>query len=498
MSAALTRRAAIGAVAGFPAILRPQSVRNRPNFLFLITDDQRHDAMSCAGNRVLKTPNMDRLASSGMRFSEAFVTNPLCSPSRANIVTGMYSFANGVTTNGDGRSNETGGSHFFKPGVPGYPLMLRQAGYYTAMAGKWHVATTPEGMDQYCILPGQGVYHDPVMVANGARVQLRGYVDDLIADQTMETLRSRPKDKPFSLWCGFKAPHRAWFPAQRFNKVFEDIEIPEPPEFNTGLEDRPAAVRDSDLQIASMPDFFERGVNRNLPRETRKKLNYQLFLKNYYRTILGVDENVGRLLDFLDQQGLAENTFVVFTSDNGFFTGEYGMFDKRLMYEPSIRVPMLVRYPAGGISGGRVDRDHMVINNDVAHTFLDYGGVLRPERMRNHGESWRPLLEGRSTPWRESWLYNYFEYPGPHCTGIARGVRTRTHKLIHYVQEPQGWELFDLAADPMEKRTLYQSPQHQPVARQLKAELERLRDLVGDDRRQDGKPAPPCGNRMPA
>jgi len=460
----------------------------RPNVLFVMTDDQRHDAMSCAGNLILRTPNMDRLAREGTRFTEAFVTNSLCSPSRATIVTGLYSHAHGVTTNG-------GKTHRLRPDQVTFPGLLQKAGYYTALTGKWHIASPPTGFDHWCILPGQGLYHDPAMIANGGRIQMRGYVDDVITDQALETLKSRPKDKPFCLLCQFKAPHRSWEPPARHARTYEDVTIPEPATFQMSLEDRPPAIRDSDIQIADMPDFREQGVPARLPRERRKRLNYQAFLKNYYRVLLAVDENLGRLLDFLDQQGLAENTLVIYTSDNGFFTGEYGLFDKRMMYEPSIRVPMLARYPAG-FGGGRVDREHMVLNNDVAHTVLDYCGIERPAFMRNHGESWRPILEGRRAAWREEWMYEYFEHPAVTCTGKMRGVRTKRWKYIHYIQEPQGHELFDLENDPEERRNLYGEAAHQGVAQEMKARLERLRTLLADDRSEDGKPAEPCERRM--
>lgn len=482
------RRNALCTLAGFPAILKAQN--RRPNVLFIMTDDQRWDAMSCAGNRILKTPNMDRLAAGGMRFAHAFATNPLCSPSRGTILTGLYSHAHGVTTNG-------GRGHYFRGDVVTYPMIQQRAGYYTAMVGKWHIASMPAGFDHWCILPGQGLYHDPAMIANGGRVQMRGYVDDVIADQAIITLQNRPREKPFSLICNFKAPHRDWRPAQRFDKVFEDITIPEPPEFNTGLEDRPEGIRNTDMQIADMPDFFARGVDRNLPRAERKKRNYQMFLKNYYRTLLGVDENLGRILDYLDKEGLAENTLVIYTGDNGFFLGEYGMFDKRLMYEPSIRVPMLVRYPAA-VKAGQVDHEHMVLNNDVAHTIMDYCGLKLPPMTRNHGMSWRPLLEGRAATWRDDWLYENMEYPGPHCAPKARGIRTKEWKLIYYLQQPQAWEMFHLPSDPMEKKNLASSPEHRAQFERLKQRLEALRNETGDERGEDGTPTPECGNRMAA
>ena len=460
----------------------------RPNILFVMTDDQRWDAMSCAGNRILRTPNMDRLAQEGVRFSEAFVTNALCSPSRGSIVSGLYSHAHGVTTN-------AGASHYFRPGIETFPMLLQRAGYFTALVGKWHIATTPAGFDHWCILPGQGVYRDPVMIANGGRVQFRGHVEDVVGDQALETLRGRPKDKPFCLLYQFKAPHREWTPAERFAKMYDDISIPEPSTFNTELSDRPFAIRNSDLQIADMPDFRERGVPASLPREERKRLNYQVFLKNYYRVLLGVDENLGRVLDFLDKQGLAENTLVVYTGDNGFFLGEYGMFDKRLMYEPSIRVPMLVRYPAA-VKPGQVDSEHMVVNNDVFHTICDYAGVARPPATENHGMSWRPILEGRPARWRESWLYEYFEYPGPHCVSQIRGVRTSRWKLIDYIQQPREQEMFDLSNDPEERKNLAKDPAHRQQLTQLTNELERLRTLTRDDRSADNTPTGECGGRM--
>jgi arylsulfatase A-like enzyme len=474
------------AAAGFPHILRAQN--RRPNFLFVMTDDQRWDAMSCAGNTILKTPNMDRVGNEGVRFAEAFVTNALCSPSRGTILTGLYSHAHGVTTNG-------GKSHHFNPGYVSFPMLLQKAGYYTAMVGKWHIATLPAGFDHWCILPGQGLYHNPQMIANGGRIQMRGYVDDVIGDQALETLKSRPKDKPFCLMYHFKAPHRAWEPAERFAKMYDDIEIPEPPTFHADLSSRPYAIRNTDMQIGDMPDFRNRGVPADLPPAEKKKRNFQVFLKNYYRTLLGVDENLGRVLDFLDQQGLAENTGVVYTGDNGFFLGELGMFDKRLMYEPSIRVPMLVRYPAG-VKPGQVDRMHMALNNDVAHTFLDYAGIERPAHMRAHGMSWRPVLEGKNPAWRKSFLYENMEYPGPHCAAKMRGVRTDRWKYIHYVQEPQAHELFDLKNDPQEMRNLYDDPAHKQTVAQMQAELERLRTETGDDRTEDGRPMAPCVNRM--
>ena len=497
------------AAGGFPHIAKGQT--QRPNILFIMTDDQRWDAMSCAGNQILKTPHMDRLAAGGVRFSQGFVTNSLCAPSRGTILTGLYSHAHGVTTNAGGppadshmvfnyrrqgrRPADTltlNSSSVLRSNVATFPMMLQRAGYYTAMVGKWHMKSNPKGYDHWAVLPGQGRYHDPRMVVNNGPVQFRGYVDDVIGDQCLETLKTRPRDKPFCVQMQFKAPHRAWFPAKRHEKVYDDIEIPEPSSFNTPLDDRPFAVRNTDMQIGNMPDFRERGAARSLSPKEKKKRNFQIFLKNYYRTLLGVDDNVGRVLDYLDDEGLAENTLVIYTGDNGFFLGELGMFDKRLMYEPSIRVPMLARYPAA-IRPGQVDTQHMVLNNDVCHTILDYAGVKRPKSIEGHGASWRPIFEGRAADWRTSWMYEYFEYPGYHCVGQLRGVRTERWKLTHYIQEPQGFELFDLEKDPHEMKNLYGDPAHKDRVEELRAELKRHRDRLGDDRSVDGTPLPDCG-----
>ncbi len=482
----MTRRELMKTFAGFPAILSGKN--RRPNFVFFLTDDQRFDALSAAGNQILKTPHMDRIAAGGVRFAQAFVSDSLCSPSRATIVTGLYAHTHGVTWN-------TGPHHFLDAKLPTFPKLLQKAGYFTALTGKWHIASPPEGFDHWAILPGQGRYHDPAMLVRGARVKMRGYVDDVIAGQALEVLAHRPKDQPFCLLCWFKAPHRSWEPPARYRKEFEDITIPEPPTFNLGLGDRPAAIRNSDLQIADMPDFYHMGVPADAPRAEQKRLNYQLFVKQYYRVLLGVDDNVGRLLDYLDKEGLAENTFVLHSADNGFFMGEYGLFDKRMMYEPSIRVPMLARYPAG-FDGGRVDTEHMVLNNDICPTILDYAGVPPPASIRHHGASWRPILEGKAAAWRDSWLYEFFEYPAVGCVGKMRGVRTRRWKLIHYIQQPQQFELFDLDNDPEERHNLSGDPAYASQRDKLRAELERLRDLTRDDRSEDGTPARPCTIRI--
>jgi arylsulfatase A-like enzyme len=506
MAKLISRRESLKVLSGVAAAMgtaelgiaarQPRPPRDPPNIVFFITDDQQQAAMSAYGNRILHTPNMDRIAAGGVRFTEAFVTNALCAPSRASFLTGLYSHAHGVITNGDSplMRNQPG----LRAGQPTFPSLVRQAGYHTMLVGKWHIPSMPEGFDAWNILPGQGAYRDPEMIANGVRVKLRGHVEDVIGDQALALLRGRPKDRPFCLLCQFKAPHRDWVPAERFERAFEDVEIPEPRTFEDTLAGRPEALRRAEMAIADMPDFRERGVPASLPPEERKRRNLQMLVKNYYRVLLGVDENVGRVLDFLDAEKLTESTAVFYTSDNGFFLGEHGLFDKRLMYEPSIRIPMLLRWPAR-ISPGVVDSSHLILNVDVAPTILEMAGVPIPTPM--HGRSWlsldfardKPLDSARSSPWRDAFLYEYYEYPAVHCVRKNRGVRTDRWKLIHFWEQPEEWELYDLKSDPDEVTNLASRPDHAQTLAQLRQRLDALRLEVGDADRPGPPPvAAPC------
>jgi arylsulfatase A-like enzyme len=313
----LSRREALKALGALAALrLDPNTLpvsqprRAAPNIVFIMTDDQRHDALSAAGNPILRTPNIDRLATEGVRFADAFVTNALCAPSRATILTGLYSHAHGVITNGGGPQ------YYNQPGLPPeqttFVDLLRSAGYHTALIGKWHLRSDPRGFDRWIVFPGQGAYHDPEMIANGVRLKLRGHADDVVGDQGLLFLRDRPRDRPFCLLFQFKSPHRSWMPAERFARTYDDIEIPLPRTFEDKLVGRPEALRRAEMAIADMPDFRDRGVDPALPPDERKRLNLQHLVKNYYRVLLSVDENVGRFLDALDREGLAENTIVIY------------------------------------------------------------------------------------------------------------------------------------------------------------------------------------------
>ncbi|MBU2348315.1 MAG: sulfatase [Alphaproteobacteria bacterium] len=439
-----------------------------------MTDDHAQSALSCYGNTILKTPNLDRIASGGVRFNQGFVTNSLCLPSRASYLTGLYSHAHGMTTNGEesGFVNEP-----FLDNATTYPNMLRKAGYYTGVVGKWHVNTPPDGYDHTAVLPGQGQYFDPQIIINGRMDRGSGHTDDVIGEQAIRFLQHRPTDKPFCLLYQFKAPHRGWEPAPRFANAFADVEIAPPETFLEDIHDRPRAVQLADMLIADMADYRRRGVTAEMPYEERARRNYEFFIKDYFRVLLGVDENVGKVLDLLDRQGLSENTVVVYTSDNGFFLGDHGMFDKRLIYEQSIKVPMLVRHPAS-IAPGQVNDVQMVLNVDVAPTFMDFAGLEPDPHM--HGRSWRPVVQGAvPADWRKDFLYQYFEFPAAHCVRPHRGVRTDRWKLIRW-EFPAAWELYDLHTDPQEQTNLTGRPEVAEVEDRLRSRLDALRREVGD------------------
>ena len=477
----MDRRSVLQGLAGSGAALAlsgclsaPMLPRQRPNILFILTDDHAQAALSSYGNTILKTPHLDRIGAEGVRFTEAFVTNSLCLPSRATYLTGLYSHAHGMMTNGEesGFANEP-----VLNNAATWPNLLRNSGYFTGVVGKWHVNTPPAGYDYTAVLPGQGQYFDPEIIIQGSSSRGTGHTDDVIGDEAIGFLRRRPAGQPFALLCQFKAPHRGWEPAPRFAKMFEDVDIPPPPNFLESLASRPEALRKSDMRIADMADYHKRGVRADMPEEERARLNYRHFIKDYYRVLLGVDENVGRVLETLDREGLRENTLVVYTTDNGFFLGEHGLFDKRLMYEPSIRVPLLVRHPAS-IPHGQVNRREMLLNTDVAPTMLDAAGVAASVPMQ--GRSWLPIARGkRIANWRKDFLYQYFEFPAAHCVRRHRGVRTRDWKLIHW-DYPEAWELYNLRGDPSESRNLAGDPAYSAQQARLRERLFELRREVGD------------------
>jgi arylsulfatase A-like enzyme len=425
--------------------------------VFFLTDDQRWDGMSCAGNPVLETPNMDRIAEGGIRFENMFVTTSLCGPSRASFLTGKYVHNHGVRRNGGELSM----------GQKTFPEILKEAGYETAFIGKWHNKDLGRGrgFDYTFGFEGQGRYNNPVILENfGPGREYEGHVTDILADHAIRFLE-KEHEKPFCLLLWFKAPHRSWLAAKRFEDLYKDRKMPEPSTFDDDYAGRPDAIKNTEMRIGDFDDVPD----------------LDTFLRRYYRTLAGVDENLGRVLDVLDKQDIANDTVVIYSGDNGFFLGEHHFFDKRLMYEPSIRVPLLVRYPRM-IRPGTTNPE-MVLNVDVGPTILDLAGVGVPAGA--DGKSMKPLLQGKSTPWRKDFLYEYYEYPAVHSVRKNRGVRTKRWKYIHYFEEPEEFELYDIQNDPEEMNNLYGNPAYKDVVAQLKERLTELRRELKDPDLED-------------
>jgi arylsulfatase A-like enzyme len=456
-----------------------------PNILYIMSDDHTSQAISAYGGmlgEVCPTPNIDRLAREGMLFSNCFVTNSICSPSRAAIMTGKYAHKNGVYkfTALDHRQ-------------PTLPKIMQKAGYQTAFIGKYHLHSNPVGLDYYEILPGQGRYHDPEFikigdehpsgwVQQGKRTTYQGHSSDVIADRTLDYLKNRrDRDKPFMLFCHFKAPHDTWEFAERYSDFLEDVEIPEPPNLFDDYKGREALKRTLQYIGSEWGDHtnFEDQTG-HLQGAEKRKMQYQLYMKKYLRCVKGVDDNVGRILDYLEESGLARNTIVIYTGDQGFFLGEHGLYDKRFMYEEALRMPFLIRWP-GHIDQGSVS-DGMILNIDFAPTIMDAAGLEPDPEMQ--GRSFMDLTRGRlPSDWRESMYYRY--YYSHFETEPHYGIRTYTHKLIYFDRIDQ-WELYDLEKDPMEMDNVYDHPDYQEVAKVLKEKLYQLQSELGDNRQDVG------------
>ena len=472
--------------------------QSRPNVVFLLSDDHAAHALSAYrqhlqyGARLPETPNLDRLAAQGMLFTHAFVTNSICAPSRAAILTGQFGHLNGVMTNAEP----------LHPATVTFPALLRDAGYETALFGKWHLKVEPQGFEHYEILAGQGPYYNPVLHSAADSVRYEGYTNDVITDRAIGWLGSRQgMSQPFLLMLQFNAPHRWWDPGPEQLGLFRDTVLAEPMTFWDDGSGRAFATRDAEMTIAL--DLFDRDLKLEEPSnltaaqlaawraayaaeneafaraglsgDALTRWKYQRYIKDYMRAVLALDAAVGRVLAALDSAGLAENTVVVYTSDQGFFLGDHGWFDKRWMYEESLRTPLLVRWP-GTVAAGSVN-DALVMNLDFAQTLLDIGGVSAPATMQ--GRSMLPLLRGETPPdWRDAVYYQYFAYPDWHMVQRQHGVRTRRYKLIHFY-ERERWELFDLARDPGELHSVYDDPQYAPMVGELKRKLAELRRFYG-------------------
>ncbi len=503
-----------------------EELQQRPNILFIMSDDHAYQAISAYSDQLINTPHIDRLAKEGMLFTNACVTNSICAPSRATILTGKHTHINGKIDN----------IMPFDTAQVTFPQLFQAAGYETAMYGKLHFGNNPKGVDDFMILPGQGSYINPRFITSDGDTTITGYVTDIITDLTINWLdQKRDPEKPFLMMYLHKAPHRAWWPSPEKFKEFSQKTFPEPETLfddyaNRGTAAKEAAMTISDemllsydnkvlpeavseLNIADDPRSarFFRGNEYRRINETQKALyqpvldsiaddfkarwprmsnqekrswKYQRYMQDYLGCISSVDDNVGRVLDYLDENGLAENTIVVYTSDQGFYLGEHGWFDKRFVYDESFKTPLLIRWP-NEISAGTTN-DEMVQNLDFAQTFLEAAQIQAPSDMQ--GKSILPLLKEETGTWdREAVYYHYYEYPGAHMVKRHYGIVTKDYKLAHFYYDVDEWELYDRNKDPQEMRNVYDDPAYKATIATLHKELDKLRSEYQDSPSLDQK-----------
>ena len=463
----------------------------RPNILFIMSDDHASHAMSCYGSRINSTPNLDRIASGGMRFDNCFCTNSICTPSRATILTGTYNHINGATTLATPMDNS----------LLTFPKLLQEEGYQTAIFGKWHLGTgaknCPTGFDDWAVLPGQGFYHNPEINVKrpdgGTRRTVSGYVTDIITEMSLDWLRQRDTERPFCLLYHHKAPHRPWYPDEKHASMYLDEDVPEPDTLQDDYSNRASAAAAAEMRIGvhSNESDLKCELPVDMPEAELRSWAYQRYIKDYLRVVASIDDNVGRVLDYLDEESLTEDTLVIYTSDQGFFLGDHGWYDKRFMYEESLRMPFIVRYPRE-VAAGSVS-DELSLNLDFAPLFLDLAGIDIPESFQGH--SLRPILRGEGPPdWRQGLYYRYWMHKAHHNVYAHYGIRTHRYKLIYYYSDALGqpgavaetyepeWELFDLEKDPQELNNVYDDPAYASVRVELTDELHRLQEEAGDTR----------------
>jgi len=488
-----------------------KSQNNKTNFLVIITDDHAYQALSAYDNTLINTPHIDRLANEGMLFKKAFVTNSICSPSRAVALTGKFSHLNSVRDNLD----------VFDTLQVTFPKLLQKNGYETAIYGKWHLKSKPKGFDFWEVLPDQGHYYHPNLLTENGVKSTKGYVTDVITDRAINYLDSiRNKEKPFMLMYNHKAPHRQWWPSMHDLEDFKYRKIPVPETLFDDYKTKSKASFDAEMRISDhmalsadnkidpkilkklnyneFLDWYESSyverfnrLNADEQKEWKKvygpinakfeKLNpkgkaltlwkYQRYLEDYLGVIKSVDRNIGRVLDYLDDNHLSENTMVIYTSDQGFFLGEHGWFDKRFMYEESFRTPLLIKFP-NTIKPKSVNND-LVQNIDFAPTILEVAGVDIPKDMQ--GKSMLPLFSDDNSNWREALYYHYYEYPGIHMVKRHYGVRTKRYKLIRFYYDIEAWELYDLKKDPKELNNVYGDSNYKEIQLEMHKKLEELR-----------------------
>jgi arylsulfatase A-like enzyme len=492
MSRVLPPLIGIGLIISVAAEALSAAEPKTPNILFIFSDDHGYQAVSAYNDprHLNQTVNIDRLAKEGMRFDRCLVPNSICGPSRATVLTGKYSHSNGFYNNTNSR---------FDGSQTTFPKLLHAGGYQTGFVGKWHLVSQPTGFDYWEILPGQGVYYNPPMIRNGERLKHDGYVTDVITDLTLAWLKKRDKSKPFLMMCHHKAPHREWEPNLKYLGHDKDRNYAPPGTLFDDYAGRGKAEHQQDMTIRQTmnardlklvtpaqltPEQLKAWKAYYEPRnEAFRKANpqgtelvrwkYNRYMHDYLGCILSVDESVGRLLQFLSDEGLADNTIVVYSSDQGFYLGEHGWFDKRWIFEESLRTPLLVRWPKV-VKPGSVNKD-IVSNLDFAETFLEAAGLSVPAEMQ--GRSLVSVLKGQTpADWRKSFYYHYYEYPGPHSVARHYGVVTDRYKLVRFYEPAFNyWELFDLQKDPNELRSVYDSPEYAATQQELAAELARLR-----------------------
>ncbi len=469
---------------------------SRPNIVIILSDDHAVQTIGAYGSKYGATPNLDRLAKEGALFNRAFVANSICGPSRAVLLTGKYSHSNGMRDNHD----------TFDASQDVFPARLKQAGFQTAWIGKWHLVSYPQGFDYWNILPGQGQYYNPALISmKGDTTRREGYATDVITDLTIEWLNKRDESKPFFVVVGEKAPHRTWMPDIADLGKFDHINFPLPKNFYDRYENRIAAgMQDMsiektmklgyDLKMKSDPDKLASAFLARMNPEQRKKWNayydrieedflkknlagnaltewkYQRYMRDYYSTTLSLDRNIGKILAYLDKNKLTNNTLVVYTSDQGFYMGEHGWFDKRFMYEESMRTPLIIRYP-GVIKPGTVS-NQLISNVDFAPTFLEAAGLGIPKEIQ--GISMMPLLKDPKAGIRKSVYYHFYEFPGEHSVLKHFGIRTSRYKLIRFYDHKNFWELYDLQKDPAEMKNLYGQKKYAVITLDLKKQLKQL------------------------
>lgn len=514
----------LGALSLFAACTQKIPEPQRPNIIFIMSDDHAYQAISAYSDKLIQTPNIDRIANQGMLFTNACVTNSICAPSRATIMTGKHCHITGKIDN----------VFPFDTTNVTFPVLMHKAGYQTAMFGKLHFGNNPKGFDEFMILPEQGDYYNPEFITNKGDTTITGYVTDVITDLTLKWLKNRRKtDQPFLLMYLHKAPHREWLPAQRHYKAFTKKTFPEPETLFDDYSGRGTAAKTCEMNIVKYmtvsadnkiyPEVADKlgvkepsdwGKNvfkmkyarftpdqrvqwdsvygpindqfmQNYPAMNDSdfmRWKYQRYMQDYLGCIASVDENVGRVLDYLEESGLNKNTIVVYTSDQGFYLGEHGWFDKRFIYDESFKTPLIISWPGHVAPGSH--SDEMVQNLDFAQTFLDAAGIDQPDDMQ--GESLIPLLTGHPEKWtRDAVYYHYYEYPGFHMVKRHYGIVTKEYKLVHFYYDVDEWEMYDRKKDPFELISVYDDPAYAAVQAELHKSLDELRHYYKDSEELD-------------